>query len=162
MKKVGLALLATLCIAAAPVSDIREYRVGDSSTGSRWLIDQVADGTSCGSAASARTVSAKYVRGFTKLIQYIGLVDANSSVTGVTVTCSASLDGTSYGWLQSRSISSGAMTSNALVETLSSRPTVWISVWDVWGYSYFSCVYACVGGDHQDKLRIQWQAAVGK
>jgi hypothetical protein len=148
---------AGIVIAAAPFSSIIQYETGGHG---RNLID----GSSCGSSSALRTIT-QTTAGYAKLVQYIAITDPAATLTSVTVTCQGSVDGSSFGAITTRSVTAGAGTVYALVDTYATAADKhWVSVHDVWGISSYKCTYACVGGspNWRTKLYVMWSAAVGK
>ena len=152
--KLFLGVLALMCVAAAPVANIMPFQ---TAGGRRNLLN-----VACTASSTLRTVT-ETVAGYSKLLVYTALTDADSSVSAVTTTCTTSIDGSSFGSLTSVSVSAGAATVTPLVfSRTTSGTSQWMREIDVWGYSAIKCVFACTNGAAGDKLVVQMQAAVGK
>ena len=133
---------------------------GKSTAGSFFLLDDVDAGTD----ASLRTVE-KDVRGYSRLVMYVDLTDADTDCDSVEVTCSGSLDGgVTYGNVTSRAVEDGVGTVTDYYDTIVRAQVIdgVVLVYDIWGYWYFKCVYSTTGACGSDTLDVQWALAADK
>ena len=126
------------------------------------------DGTSCAAAAASRTFTLQ-VKNMARADVTASWKDANTDCTAMTLTCSGSNDGAlTYGFLTTRSCTSGACTAYPQVDTVSrvgataalNRAMLF---YDVWGLTQLKCVVACTGTcAGADQLYVKASLAANK
>jgi len=113
-----------------------------------------------GTAAEASRTITQKVKGFVKIAQVISWTKSTGDT--ITVTCYGSNDGTTYGQLTTRSITSGASTVSPWVDTISFTASgAYALPLDTWGYDWMKCIYTINGGAG-DNITVNWNLAVRK
>ena len=185
MKKLLLALLAATMLylvssqanagIMAPKANVM-YLCSDGATEGPYIGNwtwnvcdnyNVIDGVDASDTDADNLTVVADVRGYSRLVQTISVLDANASGARIDINCYGSQDeGTIYGQEQSKSISAGVGTLSNYVEqkTLSSGTTSFITPFSVKGYSHFKCIYDFSSGTptSADKLTVQWMKVIGE
>ena len=149
MKKLALAL--SLLLVSLPAHAAR-WTVGNSSCSAAncKLLNAVASNA----AAASRTFTID-TAGWAKTVLQVNYV--YNAGTAVTMTCTASLDGgTTYASITSTSISAGAGTVTAYVDTfaISAASANFLLEYDTRVYDHLKCVAAVTGGGASDTITV--------
>lgn len=153
---IGVLAIAAVAMGASSKALLVKVKASD---GTRNLLNAVDASTD----AATLTVN-EDVEGYSRVISVVSYSDADTDCTSITVTCSGSLDGTLYGDVTSRAISSGASTVSTFADTFTlSGGTETISlVYDVWGFTKFKCIHSNTGTCASDTFTVQWNLSADK
>lgn len=123
---------------------------------------RVLSGVAASASAALRTAEAN-VSGFSKLSEWVEVTEGGT-ITAVVSTCSASPNnGTTYGQINSTSVSAGAGTVTAYADTYALTTSgVVLFEYDVRTYDKFKCVISITGGGASDTFNVYETAAVGQ
>ena len=149
------ALFAPSVVMAQPIGPLNYVQRANNG-------NKLIDAQTLAAARSFTLSPAWATMGYGLLVLYIAVTDANDSVTDVTLTCTASLDGgVTDHKLQSCDTASGACTSyNASWSKNPSSSENWTWRVDTEGFEYVECTFTPTGGAAADLITVYGGLAV--